>query len=350
MQVIQIASLAVPLKWLLLGISIIFGLFFIRMWLHQTQAKAVAKRVFDVLGNSVFLCFILWKVSLVLTDPALVLKSPMSLLYFTGGTAGLILAVFGSLGYFYWKSIKLKVPPLLMLQSLFFYSLAILGGYRILAYALVNAPRISDLILGILAFIVLILALFKRNMLSKKVIISLSMAVGGMALLDYASVLAGGEKAGSNQEAVQTSAKMGIEEGNLAADFELETLAGEAISLSKMKGKKVILNFWATWCPPCKAEMPHMQEFYEKQNGDNIEILAVNLTTAEKNPEHISRFADDYELTFPILLDHTGEIGNLYRARTIPTSYIIDSNGIIRNKIVGPMDKKMMTELINSIE
>ena len=117
-----------------------------------------------------------------------------------------------------------------------------------------------------------------------------------------------------------------------------------------MKGKRLILNFWATWCPPCKAEMPHMQKFYQEQKGNNIEILAVNLTTGEKNPKDVAKFVKDYGLTFPILLDSSGEIGEAYQAFTIPTSYIIDSHGIIKKKIIGPMDKEMMTELIKSID
>ncbi len=146
------------------------------------------------------------------------------------------------------------------------------------------------------------------------------------------------------------SLEMGVHVGKKAPDFQLQTLAGKEINLSDMKGKKVILNFWATWCPPCKAEMPHMQEFYQVQKGNNVEILAVNLTTAEKDSNNIGQFVNDYGLTFPILLDSNGEIGDTYQAFTIPTSYIIDSKGTIRKRIIGPMDKKMIAELINSID
>lgn len=142
----------------------------------------------------------------------------------------------------------------------------------------------------------------------------------------------------------------GVKEGNLAPEFQLQTLEGREVKLSDYKGKKVILNFWATWCPPCKAEMPHMQEFYLNQQNDNVEILAVNLTTAEKNTNDIGKFVKDYGLTFPILLDTKGDIGETYQAFTIPTSYIIDSQGIVRKKIVGPMDKEMMEQLIKSID
>ena len=143
---------------------------------------------------------------------------------------------------------------------------------------------------------------------------------------------------------------LGIEEGNKAPNFELPTLDGKKVKLSDMKGKKVILNLWATWCPPCKAEMPHMQEFYQSQKGKNVEILAVNLTTAEKDASTIKPFVQEYGLSFPVLLDNDGLIGDTYQAFTIPTSYIIDTKGNIRKRVVGPMDKEMMTELINSIE
>lgn len=142
----------------------------------------------------------------------------------------------------------------------------------------------------------------------------------------------------------------GIEEGNKAPDFELETLDGNKIKLSDLQGKKVIVNFWATWCPPCKAEMPHMQEFYEEKSKDGVEILAVNLTTSEKNANNVGSFVKDYGLTFPILLDRNGNIGRIYQAFTIPTSYVIDTKGFIQKRIVGPIDKEMMNELVANVE
>ena len=146
-------------------------------------------------------------------------------------------------------------------------------------------------------------------------------------------------------ENVEVSDSSGIEIGKAAPDFELVTLKGESVKLSDYKGKKVILNFWATWCPPCKAEMPHMQRFYDENKENGIEILAVNLTDLNSGKESIESFVKDYGLTFEIPLDQNGDIGRQYQAFTIPTSYLIDSNGIISNKIVGPMDEEMMKSL-----
>ena len=158
---------------------------------------------------------------------------------------------------------------------------------------------------------------------------------------------------GSEVEETATTSKnleIGLQEGNKAPNFGLKTLDGQEVKLSDMVGKKVILNFWATWCPPCKAEMPHMQDFYEEQKNNQVTILAVNLTTSEKSSDNIGSFVKDYGLTFPIVLDSEGQVGQTYQAVTIPTSYIIDTKGVIRKKIVGPMDKEMMTELLQSVD
>ena len=140
-----------------------------------------------------------------------------------------------------------------------------------------------------------------------------------------------------------------VQEGNQAPDFTLTTLDGEELKLSDYRGKKVILNFWATWCPPCKAEMPHMQSFYE-ENHEEVEVIAVNLTNMDKGEEAINTFLEDYELTFAIPLDEAGDIGMQYQAFTIPTSYAIDKNGIIQKKIIGPMDEAMMKSIVDGME
>lgn len=150
---------------------------------------------------------------------------------------------------------------------------------------------------------------------------------------------------------VEVATKEGLNKGDIAPDFELNTLDGKKIRLSELKGKKVIINLWATWCPPCKAEMPHMQNYYEKYATDsNVEILAVNLTSLDRGVDKLNEFVKDYGLTFPIPMDEKGVVGELYQAITIPTSYMIDTKGRIQNKIVGPMDEKMMKEFVSNLD
>lgn len=144
----------------------------------------------------------------------------------------------------------------------------------------------------------------------------------------------------------------GLEQGDTPPDFELTTLTGEILTLSELKGKKVILNFWASWCGPCKAEMPHMQNYYEKYKDEaNVEIVAVNMTTQERRGiEGIEQFVEEYGLTFPIPLDESGEVIDTYRVMTIPTTYMIGTDGTIANRMIGPMDEKTMQNLVDQLD
>lgn len=144
--------------------------------------------------------------------------------------------------------------------------------------------------------------------------------------------------------------KEGLAPGETAPDFELKTLDGETVKLSDYQGKKVILNFWATWCPPCKAEMPLMENYYDKAQKENVEILAVNLTTEDRGIDKVEAFVKANHLSFPIPLDKEGDVGSVYQAVTIPTSYIIDAQGRVQKKHIGPMDEKTMEDYIANLD
>jgi len=159
------------------------------------------------------------------------------------------------------------------------------------------------------------------------------------------------ENSHGQKESVIARKNVGIEIGNLAPDFTLPTIDGQVVSLSSLRGKKVILNFWATWCPPCRQEMPDLEAFYSKHAKDkHVVVLGINLTSAEMSVNDVKRFIKEYKLTFPVLLAKTEETAVLYQAVTIPTSYIIDSSGVIRNKRIGPMDQKWMEQQIDAIQ
>ena len=158
-----------------------------------------------------------------------------------------------------------------------------------------------------------------------------------------------GEQMGT--DLANNPANEGLGKGNAAPNFTLTTLEGEEVTLSDYKGKKVVLNFWATWCPPCKAEMPHMQNYYEDMaEKENVEILAVNLTSTDVGLEKVKAFQEDFALSFPIPLDEDAVVEDIYQAITIPTTYMIDTTGTIQNKIVGPMDEQMLTDYISNLK
>ncbi|CAM2146259.1 redoxin domain-containing protein [Bacillus halotolerans] len=138
--------------------------------------------------------------------------------------------------------------------------------------------------------------------------------------------------------------EIGIEEGQQAPDFTLKTLSGKRTSLSDVKGKKVLLNFWATWCKPCRQEMPAMEEL-QKEHSD-VAVIAVNFTSAEKSEKQVQNFADTYHLTFPILIDKKG-INADYNVFSYPTTYILDEKGVIQDIHIGTMTKKEMKEKLD---
>jgi peroxiredoxin len=134
----------------------------------------------------------------------------------------------------------------------------------------------------------------------------------------------------------------GITTGVLAPDFTLTDLAGKEVKLKDYRGKKVMLNFWATWCPPCKAEMPAMEKIYQQKSSE-IEILAINL-----DPQNdVSGFVNENQLSFPVLLDKNGATQHAYSIISIPTTFIIDEKGIITKKHIGSMTLEQMEEIIN---
>ncbi|WP_194841202.1 peroxiredoxin family protein [Sporosarcina cascadiensis] len=141
----------------------------------------------------------------------------------------------------------------------------------------------------------------------------------------------------------------GLARGDLAPDFELTTLAGETVKLSDYRGKKVMLNFWGSWCPPCRIEMPHMQTYYnEYKESSNMEILAVNMTKKEvKKEESAKEFVEEYGLTFPILLDVDGEVVETYRVKAYPTTYILNTEGVITDIVVSGIDDKFLKKIID---
>jgi peroxiredoxin len=121
-----------------------------------------------------------------------------------------------------------------------------------------------------------------------------------------------------------------------AADFSLPGLAGGAVSLQAHRGSVVFLNFWATWCPPCKEEMPSMERLYRRYRGRGLTILAISIDTGD--PGKVAAFAKTLGLTFPIGLDVRGDVASLYKVRGLPGSFLIDRSGRIVAVAIGPRD------------
>jgi peroxiredoxin len=127
-----------------------------------------------------------------------------------------------------------------------------------------------------------------------------------------------------------------VQVGDEAPNFKLRDLAGNVMSLSQLRGKVVLLNFWATWCGPCRVEMPAMEQLYRTFPRGEFEILAVS--TDPQGAAVTRPFQKRMGFTFPILHDSEYRVGLTYGARTIPITFMVDRQGIVRQKIFGARD------------
>ena len=136
--------------------------------------------------------------------------------------------------------------------------------------------------------------------------------------------------------------------GFLLPDFELSEIRGENYLLSSYQGKPIVINFWASWCKPCEAEMPAIQNMYRKYNSD-IVFLTIN-NTNQDNLTDVLNFINKYQLEFPVLLDNEGKVNSLFKIQALPTTFFVNSNGIIQEIIIGgPMSEVLLEIRINKL-
>lgn len=136
----------------------------------------------------------------------------------------------------------------------------------------------------------------------------------------------------------------GISEGEIAPGFTLKDLHGVEVSLKEFRGKVVLLNFWATWCPPCRKEIPSMVELYKRYKDKGLEIIGVNLDKLGKS--EVEKFSLEHKINFPVLLNPSGDVASLYGVVVLPTSIILDRDGRIKgNRISGAVDWAAETNL-----
>ncbi len=142
---------------------------------------------------------------------------------------------------------------------------------------------------------------------------------------------------------VGLDAVRGPEIGNLAPDFQLNNLNGQPVSLNDFRGKPVLMNFWTSWCPPCRSEMPFIQDtFADKKWADaGLVVLAIDIG---ESPSTVREFVENYGLTFPVLLDVARDVSLEYYVRGIPTTFFIDREGIIQDIRIGPFSSVMEIE------
>ncbi len=133
--------------------------------------------------------------------------------------------------------------------------------------------------------------------------------------------------------------------GSPVPDFELTGADGALESLSSSRGKQVIINFWATWCPPCKEEMPLLEQYGKKYAGTLV-ILGVN---SGEEPDVVRPVIDKMGITFPILLDQSGNVTDLYYVKDFPYTFFVDETGILRGQHIGLLSEERLVRYLKTI-
>jgi cytochrome c biogenesis protein CcmG, thiol:disulfide interchange protein DsbE len=138
--------------------------------------------------------------------------------------------------------------------------------------------------------------------------------------------------------------------GRAAPDFVLPQPGGGTVRLSDLRGKPVLVNFWASWCTPCKQEMPEIVKAYDARADTGLVVVGIDL---QENAGAIRTFADDFGMKFPIVIDRTGAVGDAWRiggpVQGIPSSYFIDKDGIVQARAFGPMTAQQIADNLGKI-
>ena len=152
--------------------------------------------------------------------------------------------------------------------------------------------------------------------------------------------------------ALFTVPSFAVGSGELARDIVLTDMSGKQVSLDSFKGKTVVLNFWATWCPPCRSEMPEFDELHKEfQKTGEAVLLAVNLTDGRREtPERVAEFLKETGYTMTVLLDEKQEAASFFGVRYIPTTFILDKDGRLAGQIQGATTKDAVLELLRKAE
>lgn len=162
----------------------------------------------------------------------------------------------------------------------------------------------------------------------------------GIGLLLALPVLADDGRTGERQRPAPVAV------GDAAPDFELEGMGGQMVRLSQFRGRPVVINFWATWCPPCRAEMPLLQQTHDRYFAGGLVILAVNNAESRST---VQQFVESEQLTLPVLFDPQSTVSDLYQVRAYPTSVFIAADGTLKARQLGELSQDILSTHLRSI-
>ena len=166
----------------------------------------------------------------------------------------------------------------------------------------------------------------------------------GLLLIGFALLAMVKPKAAGNQESSSSVVPFAVE--YTAPELSLQNIEGKTESLADYRDKVVLVNNWATWCPPCKAEMPTLVAYHNEHTADGFTVIAVE---AGEPVDLVSQFADSFQMTFPVWLDPNGESLRAFGNGTLPNSYVIDRTGTVRYAWTGEINKDMLEKYVTPL-
>lgn len=340
---IQVGTFVLNIELLIYIVSGIVGVFAV----HYRQRKHPDReRIVSDAWNAVFLWILVWKGSLFLFDPASVIAHPLSLAFFSGGAKGLWLASLVAaafLGLRHFRRLGARHTAAVIAVMGAGWTMSVSLAQIVFSDSAGNASYLIFVLSG--AVMTLLLSPSPRYAAQAFVIVLVGTAIL-YTLLD--SDLTSNRAANSPEERAASGAEVGTRKAQLAPEFELTDLEGNSVKLSDYRGKTVLLNFWATWCRVCQAEMPHVEKLYQQYKDQDVVILSVNATSQERDAQRVAQYANKQLLSFPIVLDEEGDVLKQYKVTAYPTTYIIDPSGAIQDRYLGAISYESMKKAIRN--
>lgn len=162
--------------------------------------------------------------------------------------------------------------------------------------------------------------------------VKIALATLALSVMFFGVALNAGKHAYGKTDYMEELSIFRFEDKVKAQNFILKNLSGNEVSLKDYRGQIILINFWATWCLPCRIEMPSMEKLYAKYKKDGFTILAIDL---QEDADDVEAFKEEYKLNFPILLDSDGSVAQFYGVLSIPTTYLVDRDGYLIGVAIG---------------
>ncbi|TVX99739.1 peroxiredoxin family protein [Cohnella terricola] len=319
---LQLGTFVLNIELLVYVAAGMIGVLALRFRLREYADRA---RLVSDAWNAVFLWIAVWKASLLLLDPAAVVAHPLSLLFFSGGVKGIWLASASSLGFIFLRSYRKEgIRRSAAAATIWGAGMA---SAALLAHLVLSSSAGNLDYAGFIAAIILLAALLSPSPRRA------AQALGTLLVAAMVVYTVLGPTTSRNVRSEQS-----------APDFELTDLNGNSVRLSDYRGKTIVMNFWATWCRVCQAEMPHVEKFYQNNKDGDIVVISVNATSQERSAAVVEKYAGVGGMSFPIALDPQGDVLKQYGVTAFPTTYIIDPSGKVKNRYLGAISYDDMTK------